>query len=362
MKFCVPRTAGRGAGLGNEIIPWGKAFIAATELDANVGHPAWGLNRRRYYKTFGTSRFDWLGYRTLATLLPTYRFRQQDYINIGKIDFGDAVRVFAQERGLFKKKAFVLYVEGMWGGYASIASARQFIWTQLISSRSALANLYRVRQRLSPNKVSIGVHIRLGDFKQPIELEKYRGKFNVSLPLEWYFNVCRELRSAFNDRVQFLLFSDGGPDKLSAFIQEFQPVTTFDLTNTDCSDVLAMAGCDLAVCSVSSYSMLSAFLGQSPYLWFAPQLQHHEGDWLSLWGHEANQQDPNSPTLRNLRFVSNHQGAKEQSNLLSRGIPICLDGKLPHGLINWLERRWSQIQPEGDLIMYGLVKAGVESP
>ena len=355
MRFCIPRVIGRGSGLGNEIIPWAKAFIAGTELSSYIGHPAWGLNRRRYDQVFGTSRLDWIGFRALGQLLPSYYFRFQDYLDTGKIDFGDAFRIFAQQNDLYRKKTFVLYVEGMWGGYASIASARQFIWTQLISSRAALPNLYLMNRRISPGKVTIGVHIRLGDFKSPTELKEYQGKFNISLPLDWYFNVCRELRRSLDDRLQFLLFSDGAPDKLKTFIDEFQPVTTFDLKNTVCSDVIGLAECDLIVCSVSSYSMLSAFLGRSPYLWFAPQLQRHEGDWLSLWGHEANQLNLESPTSRNLRSIANVTAGDNATDFLSRGVPVDLDGKIPPSLIQWLNMKWGQSQAESDLLMYGLV-------
>lgn len=357
MRFCIPRVVGRGSGLGNEIIPWAKAFIAGTELSSYIGHPAWGLNRRRYDQTFGTSRLDWVGYRSLGKLLPNYCFRYQDYLDTGKIDFGDAFRVFANQHDLYQKKAFVLYLEGMWGGYASIASARQFIWTQLISSRAALSNLYLMNQRIPNGKVTIGVHIRLGDFKNPTDQSEYRGKFNISLPLDWYFNVCRELRRALGDRLQFLLFSDGAPDQLKAFIDEFQPVTTFDLKNTVCSDVLGLAECDLIVCSVSSYSMLSAFLGRGPYLWFAPQLHRHEGDWLSLWGHEASQQEPSSPTSKNLRSIAKINTGENADDFISRGVPVDLDGKIPLTLIRWLNMKWTQLQPEADLLMFGLVRA-----
>ena len=69
MKVCFPMWIGRRhQGLGNELIPWAKAFIAAEELQIKFLPPALGLNDRRYYEYFGTSRFDWVAGGRLAVL------------------------------------------------------------------------------------------------------------------------------------------------------------------------------------------------------------------------------------------------------------------------------------------------------
>ena len=59
LQYALPMATGRGAGLGNELIPWGKAYIASRVLGIPALHPAWGLNTRRYWEYFGTSRIDW---------------------------------------------------------------------------------------------------------------------------------------------------------------------------------------------------------------------------------------------------------------------------------------------------------------
>jgi len=45
MKVCFPMWIGRRhQGLGNELIPWAKAFIASQELNIKFMPPALGLN------------------------------------------------------------------------------------------------------------------------------------------------------------------------------------------------------------------------------------------------------------------------------------------------------------------------------
>jgi hypothetical protein len=80
------RVVGRGAGLGNELIPWAKAFIASQELNAHLMYPAWGLNKREYRKYFETSRIDWLFPMVLQKLLPTYTLTEFEYRESGKFE------------------------------------------------------------------------------------------------------------------------------------------------------------------------------------------------------------------------------------------------------------------------------------
>lgn len=350
MRLCIPRVQGRGAGLGNEMIPWAKAFIASQELGASLLQPAWGLNQRGYRRYFATSRFDWMLHRALGAILPTYTFTEADYRQSGELDFGAAVRVFAQRNGLAKRRTYVLFLDGMWGGYESIRGAKDFLFGMLHATRYTQANLYDLRQRLNGEKLQVAVHVRLGDFTRAAANTDYRGNFNVSLPLEWYVNVCRSLRAAMGMDVDFILFTDGDETALEKFIAEFQPVTTMRQSNTDCSDLLAMAAADLLVCSVSTYSMWAAFLSGKPYLWFRPNLQR-AGEFFTIWGHEPQQQLPHGLTARNVAKLQEHAGID-----VSRGVPVGMDGCLPDSLIHRLMDALSLKSATTDLIRYGATK------
>src|ERR1051326_5108383 len=101
MKVCFPMWIGRRhQGLGNELIPWAKAFIASEELNIKFLPPALGLNDRRYHEYFGTSRFDWIYYAILKKILPCYVFTEEEYNATGEKDFARAIRVYADKKGL----------------------------------------------------------------------------------------------------------------------------------------------------------------------------------------------------------------------------------------------------------------------
>ncbi|HEV7814426.1 MAG TPA: hypothetical protein VGP06_04910, partial [Janthinobacterium sp.] len=92
MRICIPEISGRrGAGLGNELFPWAKAFLASQALGSRMAHPAWGLNPRNYRRDFGTARLDWLQHALLRQALPAVRFDEAAYLSTGKEDYQDAV-------------------------------------------------------------------------------------------------------------------------------------------------------------------------------------------------------------------------------------------------------------------------------
>jgi hypothetical protein len=331
---------------------WAKAWLAAQAIDGTALAPSFGLNPRAYWRYFGTSRLDWLGHRMLPKSLPSHRFTAADYLSTGELDFRKAVAVFAARLGWRKRRAFVLEVEGMWGGFLAVREARDFILSRLYAARGSAQNLTDWRTRLDRDRLVVAVHIRAGDFQPADEALDYRGSFNRALPLTWYLAVCDCLRQRFGDRVQFQLLTDGEPAALATFMQRFAPVTGFHQRFAVCSDLLAMAQADLLVCSVSSFSLWGAFLSSAPYVWFAPQLQKEDG-MFSLWGHEAAQRPPSGATARFRAAV-----AAEPAGVCPRGVPVGWDGCVPDALLDSLAGTLSRRRDMTDLCMYGAVPCG----
>ena len=284
LRYCLPRVRNRGHGLGNELIPWARAFLASQILDARLLPPAFGLNRRGYWQHFRTSPDDWIYHRALQSLLPVIEFNESDYLAHGGGNVVQALRSFADANDLHRRRVFALVTDGLWGGYSHVQSARQFMQATLYQSRYAARNLLRLQQRIDPNKVLVGMHVRLGDFAAPAALADYQRSPNTSLPLEWFVNVADCLQQAFDDDWQLLLVSDGGPDELQALLSRHRCIITGDIPNGDCSDALALSQADLLVCSASSYSSLAATLSDSPYIWFAGNLHEHPEGCYSLHG------------------------------------------------------------------------------
>lgn len=362
MRFSLPRVSGRGAGLGNELIPWARAFLAAQVVGAHALPPAFGFNSRKYWRHFCTPRYDWLLHKAMERLLPVVEFGESDYLSHGGGDVVQALRRFAEAENLYSRQAFLLVTEGMWGGYGHITAARDFMYSTLYQSRFAARNLMQVQERLHPDKPVVAMHVRLGDFAPPPGApELYRGRFNCSLPLTWYCNVAHTIHSSLGDSVQFLVVSDGTREQLRPLLDTVPAVTTSDLPDSDCSDLLALAKADLLVCSVSSYSSIAAFLSDAPYLWFEPNLQKHDEGFYSVWGHEEGQRRKGSPTRRAIQY---HQTAEH--NFPGRGTPVGMRGDIPETVLREVMCHKQQNNPLTDLVQYGVVpvrpnQIGVES-
>jgi hypothetical protein len=337
IRYCIAQVRNRGYGLGNELIPWARALLAALLLDAYCFPPAFGLNRRRYWRHFGTPRYDWLRNRTLPWLLPRVEFTEADWRRHGAGDVLVALRGFAAERRLLERHAYVFVTTGMWGGYMHIEAARMQMRAILQTSRYAARNLVRLAARLDPDRITVGMHVRFGDFRPADSVQEYRGVWNTALPMEWYVNVAQSLRRALGADAQFLVVSDGTAEQLRPLTQAVPCVTTSDIADSDCSDLLALADADLLVCSISSYSQWAAFLSQAPYLWYAPSLQVHPGELGSIWGGSF----PNP-------------GAAGDHGSLPRGIPVAPSGALPPALPLLLRQRRAFLRPEHDLVRGGL--------
>lgn len=355
MRICIPHIFGRrGAGLGNELFPWAKAFLASQALDADFFHPAWGLNARGYHRDFRTTRLDWLGQDIVKLALPTVSFDEPAYRATGKEDYGQAVAAYAAEHGLARRRHFVFLASGMWGGFHAIRQARVFVLAELLKARMAVQNVHAVLEQAHAGKALVAVHIRRGDFQQVQRNGDIRGRFNVALPLAWYMATCAAIQRACGDAVQFLLLTDAAPQEVQPFIDAFAPLTTFHLRQTACSDLLLMAFADSLVCSVSSYSMWGAFLSNAPYLWCAANLQDHAG-YASLWGHEHAQQASSGTTARNLETI---RAAGEDFSTLAaaRGVPVGFSGDVPTPFCEKLLAAKRDRAIEQDLIFYGAVK------
>lgn len=352
LQWCMPAVKGRGAGLGNELVPWARAYLMARELGARCLHPAFGINQRRYGHHFSTSSADWLIHRAMALTLPRIRFDEADYLAHGGGDVSEAFARFAKSNGLHDRGPLVVLTDGMWGGMHHIARAREFVRGTLYRSRYAAGNLAELSARLNPEKLTVAMHVRLGDFQESkSELQHYRGRFNCALPLEWFLNVGKRLLAEYGNHIQFQIFSDGPPEQLRPLVDLLRPVETKCTAPSDVSDLLAMAQADLLICSVSSYSVWAAMLSTAPYVWFRPQLHVHDGDLLSIWGHEKGQGVETSPTAQALES----QKSLMPEQCRGRAFAMDMSDSLDAYLTVALHERLRSSRRGSDLIRYGVV-------
>jgi len=334
----------RHQGLGNELVPWAKAFIASQELQIKFLPPALGLNDRKYYEYFGTSRFDWIYYSFLKKVLPCYVFTEAEYVATGEKDFARAIRVYADKYDLWNKRSYALLTEGLWGNWYSVRKAKHFVLSELYRSRHLAGNLYQLDRQIADKRLVVGIHIRMGDFLPVANPTDYQGLWNTRVPLAWYLNVCRQLKAALGDTVSFLLLTDGTEAELRDFVNEFQPITNFGQTHAVISDLLSLASADALVCSISSYSMWGVLLSRAPYFWYLPNLRELDG-YLTLWQERIEGLGDNFPI----------------NEILPRGIPLAENGRIPEPVLDFLRLKAKLNSVSLDLVKSGGVPVDYES-
>jgi hypothetical protein len=357
MRFVVAKRIGRrGAGLGNEFLPWAKGWIASQLLDAHLVGPSWGINQRRYYRNFGTSRLDFLLEDGLLRL-PYYEFTEADFRASGEADFGSAIRRWAAAQGLTTKGSYIVSVGGMWGGYSAIRTAREFMRSQLLNSRDALRNVFQVTSGLDHSKLFVAVHMRstaLG-FITPEPGENVRGKFNILVPGEWYLSVCSELQQKFGDHIHFHIFTDRPSPEFKEAVRRFNPGQLTQTGFTECSDLLLMAQADLRICSVSSYSLAANFLSDGPFVWYEPQLTLTNGRY-TLWGDVESRPTAaeHVPQIDDCDFGSVATCVDPRTTTSTiLGTAMNTGDPLPESLVALLDQRLSCRNPRTNLLEYG---------
>lgn len=281
MIISVPKLI--NAGIGNLFFPLAKSFLASQALNCRLLIP-YQIDTTRLKIYFNPIKMGYLPY--LPNPLKKIVFTYEDYIKIRSETMTDDyfvnVKFFADRLDLRNK---VLVNEGMWGGYSSIYRARSWIKTLLAANRSSRMAISEMGCRCSMNRIQIGFHIRRSDFKSPTtNSPTVQSLWNVQTPISWFEHIARILSEELGRKnLDFILFTDSPKDEeIASFKQDYGFVNQKQRPGNVYSDLYLMSECDLLVCSNSSYSMLAAFLSESPYLMYKEYLLK-KGEKYQLW-------------------------------------------------------------------------------
>lgn len=279
----------RGAGLGNELIPAAKSYLCAKALGATQISHRWGLNPRGYRHLVGGTIFDVILPRLAWTLLPYREITREDWLSRQIENYGELC-VEALQKTPFPAWAPMgtLVHSGMWGGYALIDPARSWVWSVLSSAVGASRQMHAFTEETSGATFRIGVHIRRGEFEAMSG--DIKGKFNIAIPLDWYQGVLFHILPVLPAHSVICVFSDSPIDARELLPANSQGAQAWQpkYPGHDTADLLALASCDLILCSVSSYSTMAAWLGRKPYVWLRDQMHEHAGRF-SIWGEEIHE-------------------------------------------------------------------------
>lgn len=348
MLWSVPKLISpRGAGLGNEVFPWAKAYLGAKALNLKLVAPPWRVNPRRYDRELDAAPFDAIKYFALRGL-PAVDINAEMINSTQRFDYFEAVSSLAP-RILDQNAITALHSSGMHGGYLGIRRSRAFLRRQILGTASALAAIEQL-DASNDAGVRIGVHIRGGDFSSTNQVTS--GVFNEQLPLDWYVDAVQSLAKALSIPALVFLATDTPSSVISAAMTvSGTPPRTLAVDSV--GDLAVLASCDVIISSVSSFSMLAIFLSDASYVWHEHQLGE-TGGWLSIWGHE----ESNAGGGRTAQAVKQQP---EEKVHVRRGVAQGEAHVWRRGFLDQLEYRARARRSFDDLIYYGVTEAGIKS-
>lgn len=232
-----------GAGLGNILFPWACALIYAKEHNCKRIQTTW---RNLKMGTFLRKERDKRMYFDLLTGNDGIRGVKKFWL----LNFSNQVKYFT----------------GMDDLFSPFKNEQAFIKQELIK----IINPFHLEKVNKFNVNSIGIHIRMGDFKDPGNEQILRdGAWNYRLPMKWYLNIIAKLREQTN--LPIYVFSDTNDEDLQEILQSTN--CTRASFGSAISDMIALSKCKVLVSSASTFSMWSSFLGQMPTIWFPGQFR-----------------------------------------------------------------------------------------
>ena len=334
-------TSKRPAGLGNEIFVISKCLIGNRFFPGQVILPDYSKSCHEYpkfIKQFTSHNYSNKDFSTYKTHMTS----NQDFLVLGndvfsffgdstnRWDYGEILQTVVKNLGI-PRIGFV-HASGMLGKYLGIQSAKE-----------ELRSLFDIRNTQSSDGLRIGVHLRGPDDKTFLrarltknsdfkigEVIPQPGVWNMGLPI-WYYRQMISFTNEFsNIPVKFKIFSNlNSGDKRILEIQSFcqnlgaiAEVASSDLDLTICE----LTNSDLIIPSISSFSMLNIFLGNSRYIWPYESLFKHRNH-VSIWSTE----DVDSINFDS-NSISNPETPKEEKSL--RGLPMRFD--FPEIYAEWL--------------------------
>jgi len=232
-----------GAGLGNILFPWATALIYAKNN-----------NLQRIQTT-------WKNFK-IGTFLRKERDKRMYFdLFTGKDGIGGFKKFF-----LLNFSSKVKYFSRMDDLFELFKNEQAFVKQELLK----IINPYHLQKANEFDASSIGVHIRMGDFRNPDNEDVLRkGAWNYRLPIQWYKNIISKIREVSD--MPIYIFSDAENTELEEILDIDNCKRAY--FGSAISDMIALSRCKVLVSSASTFSMWASFLGQMPTICFPGQMR-----------------------------------------------------------------------------------------
>jgi len=232
-----------GAGLGNILFPWAAALVYAKTHKLIRIQTTW---KNLKFGTFIRKERDKRMYMDL--------FTGSDGLSGFKkfllLNFSKNVKVFSGMNELFEP----------------FKNNQIFVKKELLK----MINPYHLTRAKEFNSNSIAIHIRMGDFNNPINENILRnGAWNYRLPIKWYVSIIEKIQK--ESSLPIYIFSDAEDSELKEILAYDNCKRAY--FGSAISDMLALSTSKVLISSASTFSMWASFLGQMPTIWFPGQMR-----------------------------------------------------------------------------------------
>lgn len=259
----------------------------------------------------------------------------------GETDFGLATKEIVRT---LDRQPRLIRTRGMWGGYRSIRRAKPLLLHKLVY-RGARPHV--LCDMAAESRPVIAMHVRTGDFASE---PPGPGEFNRSLPIEWFRSIGQEIRNTYGQSIDIDVVSDRAAPSTIELRRELGARST-TVGGSALDDLARLALADVLICSVSSFSLLAAFLSDRPYCWYEPQLSQEDG-WASLWGHERG----GSSEVAIRENIRSEQASDKTLSKDARGIALPATGHLTPQFHRHISYVLGNRQLRTDLLHYGVLR------
>lgn len=243
------------AGLANKILVWANALVFAKENNATLTVTNWvsifigpllrGENSLRLY----------LGYFNQDSWLKRVQVRLLS--KFSKVDRNTTADIFAEETNFMIFDTYMDWIVF----FDRIREHRQFVkhtfFNQLLKK-----SLREAHEHF--DQPTIGVHIRMGDFSKPTNMDRFNHEQSVSqqTPIQYFVEVINSLRQQAGKVLPVTVFSDGSKEELV----EVLDLEKVQLSNKekDIEDLLWLSKSKIIVTSATStFSLFAAYLSDA---------------------------------------------------------------------------------------------------
>ena len=248
-----------GNGLGNLLFTWARCLATAQENNWQMVWPTWGsfklknwrvnpYDHRTYFDLFSSTNTYVSGWRKLKYLVQHRWVKEADALAHSPAP------------------GSVVEFRGMEGMFTPFRSHHELIYRELIG----MAQPQHLRAFSDPNNAPIAIHVRRGDFVEQSTQDAIINQNNSMLPIEWYVEALKAVRSKVGMETAALVFSDGTDEELKELL-ELPSVSRADY-GSGLGDMLGLSRSRLLIASGSTFSMWGSFLGQVPTIWHPGKL------------------------------------------------------------------------------------------